>query len=91
MTDFLDNRDVEEMEDEEEWKAARSDWYEASEGVKAVKELVEAIRADPKAGKKWNKEDPDGLETLLDDLEALAKCLEAAAKREVKFRLELRE
>jgi hypothetical protein len=51
--------------------------------------LAEAIRADPKAEQRWNKEDPDGLETLLDDLDELARCLEQAAAKGAQFRLEI--
>jgi len=88
ITDFLDNRDVPEGDvDDGEWRAARSDWYSPAEGVRAVRALIEAIRSDPKAARRWNKDDPDGLETLLSDLAELARCLEDAASRGVQFRL----
>ena len=88
LTDFLDNRDMpEEDVDEDEWIATRSDWHSPAEGLQAVRALTEAIRADPKAAQRWNKEDPDGLETLLDDLDELARCLEESASRGVQFRL----
>src|SRR6267378_857333 len=64
ITDFLDNRDMPEDDvDDEEWKAARSDWHPPTEGLQAVRALAEAIQADPKAAQRWNKEDPDALET----------------------------
>jgi hypothetical protein len=90
ITDFLDNRDMPEDDfNEDQWNAARGDWHAPSEGLQAIGSLLDAIRADPKAAKHWNKEDPDGLETLLDDLEALANSLEKADARGVKFRLTL--
>jgi hypothetical protein len=89
ITDFLDNRDMPEEDDDEAWKAARSDWYPPAEGLQAVRALVAAIQADPKAAQRWNKEDPDGLEILLADLEELARCLEEAAAHGVQFRLEV--
>jgi hypothetical protein len=90
ITDFLDNRDMpEEDVDDDEWKAARSDWYPPTEGLQAVRALVEAIQADPKAAQRWNKEDPDAVETLVADLEELARCLEDAASHGVQFRLEI--
>lgn len=66
-----------------------SDWHPAGEGVKVVRELANAIRTDPKAQQRWNKDDPDGLETLLDDLEELARCLDQAAAKGAQFRLEV--
>jgi hypothetical protein len=90
ITDFLDNRDMSDDDfGSDAWKAARNDWYPSSEGLQAVRALVEAIQADPKTTKRWNKEDPDALETLLDDLEELAKCLEAAVAKGSQFRLDL--
>jgi hypothetical protein len=89
ITDFLDNRDVPEDDfDDDEWQAARSDWHPPAEGVQAVRALLEAIRSDPKAAQRWNRDDPDGLETLLSDLEDLARCLEAATSHGVQFRLD---
>ncbi len=64
-------------------------WHPAAEGLQAVRDLAAAIREDPKAQQRWNKEDPDGLETLLDDLDELARCLELAAAKEAGFRLEI--
>jgi hypothetical protein len=68
---------------------ATAGWYSAADGLQAVRQLAEAIRADPKAEQRWNKEDPDGLETLLDDLDDLVRCLEKAAAKDAKFRLEV--
>ncbi len=90
ITDFLDNRDVNEdgVVDEEE-HGPRSDWHAPAAGLQAVQALTAAMQADPKASQRWNKEDPDGLETLLADLEELARCLEAAAAQGAQFRLDL--
>ncbi|HJZ94775.1 MAG TPA: hypothetical protein VKE40_28170 [Gemmataceae bacterium] len=88
VTDFLDNRDMpDDVDDNEEWSATRTDWYPAAEGLHAVQSLAQAIRSDPKAAERWNMEDPDGLETLLSDLDDLARCLGVAATRGAKFRL----
>lgn len=88
LTDFLDNRDMpEEDVDDDQWKMARSDWYPAAEGLQAVRVLLQAIQSDPKAAQRWNKEDPDGLETLVSDLEELTRCLEGAACQDAQFRL----
>ena len=90
ITDFLDNRDMPVDDfDEVEWEAARSDWHSTSEGLDAVRALVKAIQVNPKTAQRWNKEDPDALETLRDDLEELARCLELASKQKVQFRLEV--
>lgn len=91
LTDFLDNRDMPEEEefDEDEWAAGRSDWHAPAEGLAAVRALMQAVQSDPKTAQRWNKEDPDGLETLMGDLEALAECLEVGAAQGVQFRLDL--
>jgi hypothetical protein len=88
ITDYFDNREMpDDVDDVDEWSETRTDWYPADEGLKAVQSLAQAIRSDPKAAERWNKEDPDGLETLLSDLDELARCLREAAKRGGKFRL----
>lgn len=74
------------MGDDEDEEAV---WYPSAEGVQAVRDLTAAIRADPKADQRWNKDDPDGLETLLDDLDELARCLEQAAAKGSQFRLDI--
>lgn len=90
LTDFLDQRDVDDVDpDSSEWRAARGDWYPPAEGLAAVQALTRSIESDPKAANRWSKEDPDGLETLLDDLKELARCLEVAAARGAEFRLDL--
>jgi len=90
ITDFLDNRDMPDDDvDPDESEAARSDWYSPTEGLQAVRALVQAIQSDSKIAQRWNKDDPDAVETLLDDLEELARCLEVAAAREAQFRLEV--
>ena len=88
ITDFLDNRDLpDDVDDFESWAESRTDWYTADEGLQAVESLLKAIRSDAKAAQRWNKGDPDGLETLLFDLDDLARCLRKAVSRGVKFRL----
>lgn len=91
ITDFLDNRDVPDDMDfmDDDWRAGRTDWHSPAEGLKAVKALIQAIEADPRASKRWNEDDPDGLETLMDDLQQLAACLEKAVPKGVQFRLDL--
>jgi hypothetical protein len=90
ITDFLDNRDMPEDDlDEDAWKAARRDWYPAAVGLDAVRALMTANRSDAKVMERWNRDDPDAVETLLDDLEQLARCLEAAAAGGVRFRLDV--
>jgi hypothetical protein len=90
ITEFLDNRDMPEDDtDHDQWEAKRSDWHSPAEGLQAVQALVEAVQSDPRAAERWNRKDPDGLETLLDDLEELAHCLEEASSRGVRFRLEI--
>jgi hypothetical protein len=84
ITAFLDDR---VMSDDEEQADAGSVWHQPADGLKAVQALVNAIESDPKSADRWNKEDPDGLETLLDDLGELARCLEVAATHGVQFRL----
>lgn len=61
-----------------------TDWFPASEGLAAVRTLLAAL-ADEEARETLS--DP---ETVLNDLEELARCLEAAANRKSKFRLEAR-
>jgi hypothetical protein len=85
ITDFLDNRDhPDEDIDYDEWKAARSDWYAPAEGLQAIQVLVDAIQSDPKVARRW-----EDLETLLDDLQELARCLEGAASHGAQFRLDV--
>ncbi len=85
ITDFLDNRDMPEDDiDEDEWQAARSDWYSPAEGLRAVRELIAAIKSDPKVAKRWGD-----METLFDDLDDLARCLREATTHGVLFRLEV--
>src|SRR5262245_28684365 len=58
-----------------------TDWFPAQNGLAAVRGLLDALRDEPTR---------DGLsdaETVVNDLEELARCLEAAAGRQAKFRL----
>lgn len=89
ITDFLDNRDMPEDEDFDDWKATRTDWYSAADGLQAVRALMDAVRSDPQVAKRWNKEDPDAVETLLNDLQELVRCLDVAKARGVQFRLDI--
>jgi hypothetical protein len=90
ITDFLVNRGVSEEDAEsDEWKAARRDWHPPADGLQAVRALREAIQSDPQIARRWTKDDPDAVETLLDDLDELARCLEAAARKGVQFRLDV--
>lgn len=89
ITDFLPQDDMDEDGDMPDVVPASSDWHSPADGVTAVRALRNAIAADPKAAERWNKRDPDGLETLLNDLDALASCLEAAATHGVQFRLDI--
>jgi hypothetical protein len=59
-----------------------TDWFPAGEGLAAVRGLLDALQDGPTR---------DGLsdpETVVNDLEELARCLEAAAGRQAKFRLD---
>jgi hypothetical protein len=56
-------------------------WFSAEDGMCAVRSLLEALE---------NRSTQDLLsdaETILNDLEELARCLEAAVSRKAKFRL----
>jgi hypothetical protein len=89
LTDFLDNRDIGEDDDPDAMAETRTDWYTPAEGLDAVRALIEVLQADPKIGQRWSKEDPDALETVLNDLEELVRCLEKAESRKAKFRLQI--
>jgi hypothetical protein len=59
-----------------------NDWFPARDGLRAVRGLLEALR---------DEETQDSLsdaETVVHDLQELARCLEAAVSRKTRFRLE---
>jgi hypothetical protein len=90
ITDFLDHRDMPEDQDQwDQWKSMRADWHSPEDGLRAVRALAGAIQEDPHVAQRWNREDPEGLEMLLDDIEELTRCLECAVTHGSQFRLDI--
>lgn len=58
-----------------------TDWFPAGEGLRAVRGLLAALQ-DRSA-----QDELSDAETVIDDLEQLARCLEVAEQRGAKFRL----
>lgn len=61
-----------------------TDWFAASAGVTAIRALLAALRDEE------NQEMLSDAETVIFDLEQMLPCLEEAARRNAKFRLEVR-
>jgi hypothetical protein len=59
-----------------------TDWFPAGEGLAAVRSLLAALQDGP------TRDALSDPETVVNDLEELARCLEAAAGRQVSFRLD---
>ena len=58
-----------------------TDWFPAQDGLHAVRGLLQALQDGP------TLERLSDAETVVHDLEAMARCLEAAVKHDARFRL----
>ncbi len=71
--------------DFDEWQAHWTEWFSPAEGLQTVRGLLDAVRAVPPTGKRLKD-----AETVVHDLEELARCLEVAEEKGARFRLEVR-
>src|SRR5262245_24498583 len=84
LTSFMDNRAVPD-DDAFDFSSWQAQWEEWLSPVRTVQELLDAVRSPAPTGKRVKD-----VETVLHDLEELARCLRDAAKHGARFRLEVR-
>jgi hypothetical protein len=89
LIQFGDNREVPQdfdgsPDELEELLGPWDEWFDSSEGLRAIKALVDLIR-NPKIAKRLQHP-----EAVLVELEDVARILSIAAEQKIRFRLELR-
>jgi hypothetical protein len=89
FTAFADNRPVPEDFDGDPDELAEvmgewTEWFDPAEAQEAIQALANHIRTSPKAAKRLDE--PAG---VVEELEEMARVLEAAAAQGIRFRLEM--
>jgi hypothetical protein len=90
LTAFADNRPIPEDFDGDPDELAEelgewTEWFDPAQGQAAMQALADHIKGNPKAAIQFD----ESAEAVVEELEELARVLDAAAKQGVQFRLQL--